>query len=198
MGDLLKKTQVDENYYASMADLKIKFTKDIKRVLTIIIGFLVVMFIFQYYSMREQAINTLSNLVSKTSYNIDTSLSNLEYQNNLMKTYAETRLKRQNIVYEESELKSTFIYNDDTNIFSLSKASSLISFDTAGDVLGLGEVDKNDKKRMDELKMALELFDIDYYSSDVNSINRFGFYLSESNFITTFSNFTNDNIGSID
>lgn len=177
-------------YDDAMSELEKKFNRHIKRIITIIITIFILIIVIQYSNMRNQALGMFQNELLSVGLDMDDVLENLETQIQLMAKFAEKDLETLDKNLEPDNLKSAFVYETSKDAFELSKATSLISFDTAGNLFGIGAIDKTDFERLTELKMALDLFNVQYYSNVENELNVHSFYLSSEGFVSVYPRYS--------
>ncbi len=134
-GVILKNNQSDYQYDDAMTALERKFQKHIKRVLIIIVGFIIFVLGFQYKSMHNQAVGVIENQVTSISFELNAIFERIETQSNLMQKFATRRLETLDKNLDPNRVKSAFLYEAITDTYELSRASELISFDTAGNLL---------------------------------------------------------------
>jgi len=167
-----------------MTALERKFQRHIKRVLIIIVGFIVFVFGFQYKSMHKQAVGVIENQVTSISFELNAIFERIETQSNLMQKFATRRLETLDKNLDPNRVKSAFLYEASSDTYELSRASELISFDTAGNLFGTEVINKNDIDKLSELKMSLELFDVQHYGHSKDQLGVVSFYVSQNNFFT--------------
>ncbi len=92
-GVILKNNQSDYQYDDAMTALERKFQKHIKRVLIIIVGFIIFVLGFQYKSMHNQAVGVIENQVTSISFELNAIFERIETQSNLMQEICNQKIR---------------------------------------------------------------------------------------------------------